>query len=419
VLAEHIEPGSPTSPDQPTPSVFAAVNDTVSGLFDVVGGMSRTTAMLDGMRAEAIAQAISWNGMIEPGAPTGSSMSRELRLRALRAELALVMRIPESTAEAMLAASEKLVHDLPQTLAVLKTGEISYRHAQAMVDQAVGLEADDCRQLERSALPFARTLTAVKFTRKLRQLREALNPESITERHRHAAEFREVRVEPGADGMAWLTAHLPAVHALGIVDRITGIAKTLHSKDEARTLTQLRADVFCDLLIDGAPTMGGASGIRPKVFVTVPVLTLLGVEETPASLDGYGPIDPDTARLLAGHAPSFTRLLTHPETGAILSVGRDSYAVPRDLKIWLQLRDGTCRFPGCSRAASRSDVDHSYDWDWGGDTRHDNLAHLCRGHHTLKHKTPWKVAQADGGVLTWTSPFGRDYVTEPEIRMRT
>jgi hypothetical protein len=203
----------------------------------------------------------------------------------------------------------------------------------------------------------------------------------------------------------------------------------------------LRADVFRDLLIDGQPgdgrcgeglhgddgRYGGtARGVTAKVFVTVPVLTLLdrddllGRDEPPATLDGYGPIDPDTARTLAAHAPSFIRLLTHPETGAVLSVGRDSYRVPQDLKNWLQVRDVTCRFPGCSRHAARCEIDHTRDWAHDGQTRHDNLAHLCKSHHILKHKSDWQVAQArDGtGNLTWTSPAGRNYVTEPEIHMR-
>jgi hypothetical protein len=170
-----------------------------------------------------------------------------------------------------------------------------------------------------------------------------------------------------------------------------------------------------------------AHGITAKVFVTVPVLTLLdrddllGHDELPATLDGYGPIDADTARTLAAHAPSFIRLLTHPETGAVLSMGRDSYRVPQDLKNWLQVRDVTCRFPGCSRHAARCEIDHTRDWAHDGQTRHDNLAHLCKSHHILKHKSDWQVTQASDGTgnLTWTSPAGRNYVTEPEIHLRT
>ncbi len=107
----------------------------------------------------------------------------------------------------------------------------------------------------------------------------------------------------------------------------------------------------------------------PKVYVTVPVLTLLGHSEQPAELDGYGPIDADTARRLAAHAPSFRRILTHPETGAYLSYGRKTYRAPADLAGYLRIRDGGCRFPGCSRRAARSDIDHTTDWAAGGATR--------------------------------------------------
>jgi hypothetical protein len=146
-------------------------------------------------------------------------------------------------------------------------------------------------------------------------------------------------------------------------------------------------------------------------------MTLLGHSAEPATLEGYGPIDLPTARELTAGAPSLTRILTHPETGAVLSVGRDRYAVPADLRTWLRVRDGTCRFPGCSRAARTSELDHTKDWQYEGCTEHKNLAHLCKSHHRLKHMTEWSVEQRDGGTLEWTAPSGRSYSTEPETRM--
>ncbi|RZK51922.1 MAG: HNH endonuclease, partial [Pedobacter sp.] len=48
-----------------------------------------------------------------------------------------------------------------------------------------------------------------------------------------------------------------------------------------------------------------------------------------------------------------------------------------------------CRFPGCNQPATASDIDHTTDWQHGGPTNLDNLAHLCRKHHRLKHHTAW------------------------------
>lgn len=155
--------------------------------------------------------------------------------------------------------------------------------------------------------------------------------------------------------------------------------------------------------------------IRATVQVTVPVLSLLGVTDEPGTLDGHGPIDPDTAARLTTTAPSMARVLTHPETGAVLSVGRDQYRVPADLRRAVRLRDVICRAPGCGRTARACDLDHSTAWADGGTTTVDNLACLCRHHHRLKHLPGWNLTHAPGGVLDWRAPDGRSYRTRPEF----
>jgi len=224
--------------------------------------------------------------------------------------------------------------------------------------------------------------------------------------------------------MAWLTAHLPAESAHAIFDRLTDAAEHARREGDARTVEQLRADALCDGLLVSTYSASEVLGtpnlctilatIRPNVQVTVPILALLDHTDHPAMLEGYGPISSETAALLAANAPNFMRLLTHPETGAVLSVGREKYQIPAELRRWLQVRDGTCRFPGCGRTARRCDVDHTDEWQYGGETAHNNLAHLCRKHHRLKSLTGWQVEQIGDGVLRWTSPTGKVYETEPE-----
>jgi len=443
-----METATDTVSSETQPSLHAAVAETVSDIVDTVVGIERMIAGLTAMRAELLDQAIVFSELedqVSSADSSPSTPSQSMRWRSLRAEVACALRIPERTAENQLATAHSLTHSLPSTLVALKTGEISYRHAQAMVDCVAGLDADATAALETAALPFARTLTVAKFERRLRILRERTNPESIVERRERAVTDREVVFEPARDGMAWLSAYLPAADALAAFHRLTELAGCLRAIDKTssdsiptRTLAQARADALRDLLIDGEPALEGPRGIRPTVYVTVPALTLLGRSDEAAVLDGYGPIDPDTARELAAAAPSFIRLLTHPETGAVLSVGKDSYRVPADLTNWLRLRDSTCRFPGCSRTAYQCDIDHTDDWAHGGQTRHDNLAHLCRSHHRLKHNSEWRVQHLNAGddppdnpldnpdappdiapgTLTWTSPTGHEYTTEPEVRLR-
>lgn len=169
-----------------------------------------------------------------------------------------------------------------------------------------------------------------------------------------------------------------------------------------------------------------ARSIRPKVFVTVPVLTLIGAVDAPAMLDGDIPIDADTARELAGLATSFTRVLTDPYHGTVIGVDARTYRPPADLRQWIQLRDATCRFPGCTRRSVETDVDHNTEWSQGGATSANNLTALCRRHHSLKTVGAFTAEQASLGSnplpdrpnklvadapLTWTSPSGRKATT--------
>ncbi|GAB2468398.1 HNH endonuclease signature motif containing protein [Xylanimonas ulmi] len=159
-----------------------------------------------------------------------------------------------------------------------------------------------------------------------------------------------------------------------------------------------------------------ARSVRPKVYVTVPVLTLLGRVDEPALLDGDVPIDPETAREMAGLASSFTRLLTHPHTGKVLGVSAETYRPPAELRHFIKVRDTSCRFPGCTRPAATTDADHTVAHAEGGPTASSNLAHLCHRHHVLKHQARFAVRQIDDeGTLTWTTPTGRRHTTSTDL----
>ena len=43
------------------------------------------------------------------------------------------------------------------------------------------------------------------------------------------------------------------------------------------------------------------------------------------------------------------------------------------------------------------------------------LAPLCRQHHQAKQAPGWHLQQPRPGVLTWTTPAGRTYTTQPTI----
>ncbi|AZZ50611.1 HNH endonuclease signature motif containing protein [Rathayibacter festucae] len=404
----------------------AGANAALASAVDAVCAADPLRARAEAQRAELVERArlaatASYEVLVDPLVRSRAER-REAAERALVAELATALRMSEAYVTGLIEESRLLVNELPQTLAALREGRISPEHARVILRAAVELPPEVRGRLDEEAAVVAADRTPPQLQRRLRTLRERLHPESTTERHRRCAARRAVWLDGGSDGMATLLLHLPAPQAQGAFDRIDRAARSLRElPGEKRTIGQLRADVGAALLIDGETdgaerrSTGTAVpvGIRPRVAVTVPVLTLLGRSDEPGTLDGYGPIDPETARRLAADAPSFTRILTHPETGAVLSVGRTSYRVPADLRRHLLHRDETCRFPGCTRAASAGDVDHGVEWQHGGRTDADNLAHLCRHHHRLRHTSTWQVEHRAAGVLHWTSPTGRRHVTHP------
>ncbi|PXA70580.1 HNH endonuclease signature motif containing protein [Cryobacterium arcticum] len=352
----------------------------------------------------------------------------ELAERTLATEVAGALRLHSTTARMMIFNAAHLVEKLPGFQKALAQGRISWAHVLRMQDVVTGAPAEVLPALEAAVLPKAEKLTATQFGRVAARELERLHPVSLQERADVGASLRRVVLQPDVDGMAWLNAYLKADEAQAGYDRLTRIAKSLNDADTTdqpadgaegggevvlRTMDQRRADAFRDLLLDGECAGGMGRGIRGTVHVTVPVLTLMGKSFEPGMLEGYGPIDPETARRLAGTAPSWDRILTHPETGCMLSVGRDSYSPPTDMKRYTEIRDQTCQGIGCNRKATHSEIDHTVPWNKGGPTAVGNLVHLCKACHRLKHQSSFSTRQTPTGALTWTSPGGKTYTREP------
>ena len=401
---------------------FIDEQEALAAHFEAIAEAERAIAQAFARRAELVEAGRRFGqGRANAAARVPGSRwdAAEVAEREFVSELACTIRVPRRTAENLIAESRALADELPATLAALQSGEISYQHARAVINQAWSVPAEATPAFEAEVLRSAGTLTASKLKYRARLLRERLHPETIRVRHQKSVRERAVFFEPEPDGMASLTLYDSAEKVAGAFERVMLAALSLQGPGEKRTLTQLKADVFADIILDGVTPSGVGKGIRGAVNVTVPVLTLMGLSEEPGFLEGCGPIDPDTARRIAAGAPSFTRILVHPETGVVLSVGRDRYAVPKDLKRFLRVRDKTCRFPGCNRSAAHCDLDHSLDWQFDGLTAHDNLAHLCPGCHALKSETGWQVQHLGDGTLKWTSPTGRTFMSEPGTVIRS
>jgi len=373
--------------------------------------------------------------------------------RGFMTEIALALNITEYAAHKKIDLGKNLVRTLTRTLDTLAEGSISDRHAFAIAQCSQDFAPADARAFEERVLPKALTMNPAKFERFVRQQREMLHPELMAESHAKALDERRVELFPLRDGMSQLVATLDAPSGVGLMNALLDEARALKNMEgETRTLTQLEADVFRDRFLgsylthsagDSAAMKDGKAkqstgpygGFTPRVNIMVPALSLLGKSDEPAVLAGYGPIDIDTAKELAGESKTWRRILTDPDTGQMLTMSSTKYTPPTDLAEAVRLRDGVCRQPGCNNPAEACEIDHSLAWASGGVTEFMNLGAFCRKHHKVKHfmlvspegndigpaVTLEHVRDEKGlptGQIKWNSVTGRFYISEPQLSAR-
>ncbi|MFC8798427.1 HNH endonuclease [Promicromonospora sp. NPDC057138] len=174
----------------------------------------------------------------------------------------------------------------------------------------------------------------------------------------------------------------------------------------------------------GGCTCGGTSirvvPVRPQIRITISAGALLGLDDTPGQLDGYGPIPADIAAQIAADA-TWQRLLTDPVTGILTDYSTTTYQPGKVLRQAVIARDHTCGFLQCERPGRWADLDHIVPYDHQldpttlppgtpGQTRATNLQPLCRAHHLAKTHHGWTpVRDPDTGITTWTAPTGHTY----------
>ncbi len=347
-----------------------------------------------------------------------------------------------------------LTERLPRTLAALAGGWLSMPAAHTVVVETVHVdearvdlvEADIFDRLSRPVLPevpaaellgqravfdlealevldpgLAGQLASVASPARLAQLaRRAVASEdadAVRARRARSAADRDVRVWAAEPGTSWVGALLPDASAAVVYDRVDGLARVLRAgaaDREDRTLAQLRADAFVDLML------GASSDGDPGPVINLDVHL---AADGDVSIDHVGSSGPEALTdllALAGRQGSKGRArLRLPRAAACPGDHEASTPGPRfagqDLAAAVVGRDVTCRFPGCAVPAIDCDLDHVIPHP-AGPTCLCNLIALCRRHHRVKTFAPgWRVINI-WGQLFWISPSGRTSVTRPEVR---
>jgi hypothetical protein len=419
---------------------------------EVVAAAGRVESWVHALKAQAAAAVDRHPRMRAPvlKPPTGRALTHQ---HISTATLAMRLHASSHEVSALIQTGLAVTGELSDTGAALASGAIDVPRARAIVRRLHDQVPEVSLAVEAAVLPRAETRTAYQVRKDVEAELQRVDGEHAIERHAHARSTRYVsRPRVLDDGMAGLWVVLPAEHAVRIDAALEAAARTARAAGDARTLAQLRADGLRDLVLHTAceprsplglctaaapdesgavavaPSSGASSHPRTRVHVTMPITTLMGIDDGPADLAGYGPIDAVQARALAWGG-TWRRLLTDPVEHTLLNLGRTRYRPTAALAEHVRARDRMCAWPGCPLPADLADLDHSTsahpppgaDADPAdlGETSDDNMEPLCRHHHRLKTEAGFVLRHVRAGVFEWTDPSGHRYRVQPGVADET
>ena len=264
--------------------------------------------------------------------------------------------------------------------------------------------------------------------KRARRVRDDLDAAGILAREKQARDDTTWSLWRRADGMVTLHALLPPEQGetwLATYDALTSPRRggvrfvdperavwAQSVKDDPRTLDQIAADSFTQLLKLGADadpnTLFG--GRRPvvRVIVTERDRPVTAPATLPAPTASFGYLEgnpaPVSGETISRHLCDTGYLgILFDQAGQPLNVGRDQRLFTADQRQGLAVRDGGCRWPGCEQPPSWTEAHHIENWRADqGLSNIDQAMLLCAPHHLLLHNRHWKILLRDG--LYWLQP---------------
>ena len=375
-----------------------------------------------------------------PGAPLVAEFAT--------AELAAALGMGPEAGKRYLGHALELAHRLPRLWAMVQAGELAPWRARRVAEQTIarGLTLEAAGFVDGHVAGVAGRIGPAQLDRLVTEAVARFMPEQAEAERRAAADGRHVTVDHqqvSFAGTSLVSAELDLADALDLDDAVRAGAQQLkelgceETLDVRRSLA-LGALARRQLALDLTDTDGVASSVVEEgalAPVSTPPAsrrparrTVLHVHLSEAALHGEDPVgrsentrSPVTAeqiRLWCGHPD--THLVVKPVIDLAGHVHVDAYEVPDRIRERLALRDHTCVFPWCTRAArsldpggpAGCDCDHVTPYRRGGpraQTCACRLAPLCRSHHRIKTHGDWVLRVLEPGTYQWTSPHGLSF----------
>ncbi len=335
------------------------------------------------------------------------------RGRGLASEIGLARRDSPHRGGQHLGLAKALVYEMPHTLAALECGALSEWRATLIVRESACLDVDDRRILDAEMCADVSKLDGMgdrRIAAAAKAIAYRLDAQAVVDQAAKAANDRTVTIRPAPDTMTYLTALLPVAQGVGVYAALKRAADTTF---DGRSRGQVMADTLVER-VTGRPAE------QPEPIAVNLVLsdtTLLGGNDHPAVVEGYGPIPAAVARTLVADAvgdartlATLRRLYRSPRSGALVAMESRSRRFPKGLAAFIALRDQTCRTPYCDAPIRHRD--HAQPRNRGGPTTARNGLGTCEYCNYAKEAPGWCVTTGDENgqhTAEFVTPTGAQY----------
>ena len=327
----------------------------------------------------------------------------------------------------LLADSLDLVHRLPVIWARVEALEVAPWRARRVAQATTSLSAEAAAFVDATLAPVVGSAGPTRIDRAVEEARARFDTDGQAGEEDEQRAGWGVRFAPSPFGRYAGTSLLEIVGDTPTLTRfhdlINATAHQLLDPDDPSALDleqrKVRAlgqitDQISGQVLGSADDPG--TGAATKLYLHLDAAALLDPTAGLGRAERLGPVTASLIRQWLGQTQA-----------AILPVLRTDRTDPidaHDPPAWMRelviLRDRFCVFPYCDRASRETDLDHIDPYrspdDGGppGQTRPDNLAPLCRGHHRAKTFGGWRYTRNRDGTYTWHSPHGRRYRVHPD-----
>ncbi len=324
-------------------------------------------------------------------------------------EIGSALTLTRRAAERELDLALSLAGKLRQVWEKFRRGLIDMRRVKVFDSQLGHLSSETIEAVSEKVLDRAEGLTTGQLRARLAREAMETDPKGADLGYEEGLSDRRFATYANPDGTANQCVYSIAPDDAAAVSRkINRLALALNSDSESRTIDQLRADVFVDLLLGRGKSIGADRGV---VHLNVDLATLTELSNAPGELAGYGPVIADIARRVASEQTGACwQFSVTDDDGKIIANDVTRRRPTAAMKRQIESEYRTCVAPGCRMPACDCDLDHRRPYSKGGPTHNHNMGPLCRYHHMAKHHAPWGLQRLPNGDHSWTSPLGHVYI---------